>query len=103
LLYTRCLDSKSKRPEIKIHHENRLFGTLQAYYLLHPTICSIKTTSSLLTFLTKRKEFEHMATIRKKGKKWQLAILKKSIKNILLLIGIHKASIKIDQKFRLVI
>src|ERR1700722_15444860 len=54
-----------------------IFGTLQAYYLQHLTVHSIKTMSSLLTFLTKRKEHEHMATIRKKGKKWQLAILKK--------------------------
>lgn len=54
-----------------------IFGTLQAYYLQHPTTHTIKATSSLLTFLTKRKEFEHMATIRKKGKKWQVAILKK--------------------------
>jgi len=37
-----------------------IFGTLQAYYLQHLTVHSIKTMSSLLTFLTKRKEFEHM-------------------------------------------
>jgi hypothetical protein len=52
------------------------FGTLRLYYLQHFTACTSKTTSSLLTFITQRKEFEHMATIRKKGKTWQAVIRK---------------------------
>lgn len=58
--------------ELKIHHASLA-------HLAHckPIIYSIKKTPSRLTFLTKRKEHEQMATILKKGKKWQAAICKK--------------------------